>query len=131
MLYHIWRVVFTIPFTDFGIVLFRGASKELVRALIADFLGDTLECSGPPDFGKSFFTAGGGVERFLILLVFSKAEVNILKAGDLPRTRGRSGLVDMLLERWDLSCPKPLPVNAGVRRFGFWKHGDSKRAAFR
>jgi hypothetical protein len=39
------------------------------------------------------------VERFLVLLVFSKAEVNILKAGDLPRTRGRSGLVDMLLER--------------------------------
>ena len=70
-----------------------------MRVLIADFLGDTLECS--PDFGKSFLTAGGGVERFLvlILLVFSKAEVNILKAGDLPRTRGRSGLVDMLLER--------------------------------
>jgi hypothetical protein len=90
-----------IPFTDFGIVLFKEPSKELVRALIADFLGDTLECSGPPDFGKSFLTAGGGVERFLVLLllVFSKAEVNILKAGDLPRTRGRSGLVDMLLER--------------------------------
>jgi hypothetical protein len=70
-----------------------------VRELIADFLGDTLECSGHPDFEKGFLTTGGGVERFLVLLVFSKAEVNILKAGDLPRTRGRSGLVDMLLER--------------------------------
>lgn len=39
------------------------------------------------------------MERFLVLLGFSKAEVNTLKAGDLPRTRGRSGLVDILLER--------------------------------
>jgi len=93
-----------------------GTSKELVRELIADFLGDTFDS---PDFGNSFLIAGGGVERFRVLLGFSKAEVNILKAGDLPRTRGRSGLVDMLLERWDLSCPELLPVNAGVRRFGF------------
>jgi hypothetical protein len=77
-----------------------GTSKELVRELIADFLGDTFDS---PDFGNSFLTAGGGVERFLVLLLvllgFSKADVNTLKAGDLPRTRGRSGLVDMLLER--------------------------------
>lgn len=77
-----------------------------------------MDRSGPPDFGKSFLTAGGGVERFLVL-GFSKAEANAVKAGYLPRTRGRSGLVDMLLGHCDLSCPVLLPENAGVRRFGF------------
>jgi hypothetical protein len=53
-----------------------------VRSLIAD----CLDVSGPADLGKSFLTAGGGVERFLVL-GFSKLEVSAAKAGDLPRSR--------------------------------------------
>jgi hypothetical protein len=91
-------VVFSIPFTDFGIIFFVGPSKELLRALMTDCLDGGFDESGTPDFGKSFLIAGGGVERFLVLR-FSKADVNAVKAGDFPRTRGRSGLVDMLLGR--------------------------------
>lgn len=80
-------------------MFFIGPSKELVRALIADCLHEGFDESGAPDLGKSFLIAGGGVERFLVLLGLSKADVNMVKAGDFPRTRGRSGLVDMLLGR--------------------------------
>lgn len=51
---------------------------------------------GVLDFGKGFLTTGGGVERFL---EFSKVAARALKAGDLPLTRTRSGLKDILLER--------------------------------
>ena len=74
------KIVSHIPFTDLGIVLFKGPSKELVRSLIAD----GFDVSGPAGLGKSFLMAGGGVERFLVL-GFSKVEVNAAKAGDLPR----------------------------------------------
>ena len=57
------------------------------------------------------------MERFLVLAL-SKVEANAVNAGDLPLTRARSGLKDMLLERCD-SCPVLLPECAGVRRFGF------------
>lgn len=65
---------------------------------MSSLIAASFDVSGPVDLGKSFLTAGGGVERFLVL-GFSKAEVNAAKAGDLPRTRWHSGLVDMLLER--------------------------------
>jgi hypothetical protein len=114
-------VVFSIPFTDFGIKLFMGPSKELVRVLMADCLDGGFDESGAPDFGKSCLITGGGVERFLVL-GFSKADVNVVKAGDFPQTQGRSGLVDMLLVRCDLSAPVLLPENAIIRRLGFCRH---------
>lgn len=57
-----------------------------MRALIADCLDDVFGNSDPPDLGKSFLTAGGGVERYRVL-GFSKAEAIAVKAGDLPRIR--------------------------------------------
>lgn len=88
-----------------GIILSRaggGCSKlELSAAIAADFGADFAE-SGVTDLGYSFLTTGGGVERFLAF-GFSNAAAKALKAGDLPLTRTRSGLKDMLRERWDLS----------------------------
>jgi hypothetical protein len=62
--------------------------------------------SGVTDFGYSFLIIGGGVERFLTF-EFSKLAANALKAGDLPLTRTRSGLTDILRERWDFSGKPP------------------------
>lgn len=110
-----------IPFTDLGIMVSRAGggcfSNDAVRAAIAaDFFAE----SGVTDFGYSFFTTGGGVERFLAL-GFSNAAASALKAGDLPLTRTRSGLKDILLERCDLSgtlLDLP-PYDTGVLRLGF------------
>ena len=95
-----------LPLTDLGIIVSRaegGCSKlELSAAMAADF-GAVFAESGVIDFGYSFLTTGGGVERFLAL-GFSKLAASALKAGDLPLTRTRSGLTDMLREeRWVLS----------------------------
>lgn len=65
---------------------------------MAESLGAGFAVSCAPDFGYSFLTIGGGVERFLVF-VFSKVAASALKAGDLPLTRTRSGLTDMLRER--------------------------------
>lgn len=64
---------------------------------IAEDLEASFAESGVTDFGKIFLTTGGGVERFLAL-GFSKLAASALKAGDLPLTRTRSGLKDMLLD---------------------------------
>lgn len=87
-----------IPLIDFGMITTFGCSKEALSAAIADDLGATLIESGLIDFGIIFLTTGGGVERFLAL-GFSKLAARALKAGDLPLTRTRSGLNDILLER--------------------------------
>lgn len=78
-----------------------GCSKvELIEAMAVDF-GPSIAESGVLDFGYSFLATGGGVERFLAL-AFSKVAASALKAGDLPLTRTRSGLTDMLREeRWE------------------------------
>jgi hypothetical protein len=73
---------------------------------MADDLGASVAESGVMDFGYSFLIIGGGVERFLTF-EFSKVAANALKAGDLPLTRTRSGLTDMLRERWDFSGKPP------------------------
>lgn len=74
-------------------------SNEADKAAIAaDLLGISLTGSGVTDLGYNFLTIGGGVERFLAF-GFSKADASALKAGDLPLTRTRSGLKDILLER--------------------------------
>lgn len=61
------------------------------------------------DFGKTFLTNGGGVDKFLEL-GFSKLAASALNWGDLPRTRTLSGLNDMLLGRCALSGTADLPV---------------------
>lgn len=71
-------------------------------------LGARFAVSGVIDFGYSFLIIGGGVERFLTF-EFSKVAASALKAGDLPLTRTRSGLTDMLRERWEVSG-KPLDL---------------------
>jgi hypothetical protein len=113
-----------IPLTDRGIKLSRaegGCSKlEVSAAMALDFDASIAE-SGVVDFGYSFLITGGGVERFLALEL-SKVAASALKAGDLPLTRTRSGLTDMLREErcWDLSGTLlDLPPYVGVRRFGF------------
>lgn len=73
---------------------------------MAEDLGARLAESGVIDFGYSFLIIGGGVERFLAF-GFSKVAASALKAGDLPLTRTRSGLTDMLRERWDFSGKPP------------------------
>lgn len=85
---------------------------------IEDDLGANLAESGEMDFGYSFLTTGG-VERFLAF-GFSKFAARALKAGDLPLTRTRSGLKDMLRDRCDLSGTLDLPpYDVGVRLLGF------------
>jgi hypothetical protein len=113
-----------IPLTDRGIKLSRaegGCSKlEVSAAMALDFDASIAE-SGVVDFGYSFLITGGGVERFLALEL-SKVAASALKAGDLPLTRTRSGLTDMLREErcWDLSGTLlDLPPYVGVLRFGF------------
>lgn len=56
-----------------------------------------------------------------LVLEFSKAAANALKAGDLPRTRTRSGLNDTLLERCDISGKEAdlPPYETGVLLLGF------------
>lgn len=81
-----------------------------MSAAIADDFEANFDESGVTDFGYSwdFLTIGGGVERFLAL-AFSKVAASAVKAGDLPLTRTRSGLKDMLLERCDFSGTLDLP----------------------
>lgn len=81
---------------DFGIIVSFGRSKEADRLEIAADFGATFEESSNTGFGEGFLWAGG-VERFLEF-GFSKLAASALKAGDLPLTRTRSGLKDMLLE---------------------------------
>lgn len=113
----------SIPLTDRGIILSLaegGRSKaEPSAAMDLDFDASIAE-SGVVDLGYSFLITGGGVERFLALAL-SKVAASALKAGDLPLTRTRSGLTDMLREeRWDLSGTLlDLPPYVGVRRLGF------------
>lgn len=100
---HILEDSSGIPFNDFGIIDFGiiislGRSKEAERTAIAPDFGATFEGSSITGFGEGFLTAGGGVDRFLAF-GFSKLAASALKAGDLPLTRTRSGLKDMLLER--------------------------------
>lgn len=85
-----------------------GFSKPAVSDAIADDFEANFDESGVTDLGYNFLTIGGGVERFLAL-AFSKVAANALKAGDLPLTRTRSGLKDMLLERCDFSGTLDLP----------------------
>lgn len=112
-----------LPLTARGIILSRaegGCSKlEVSAAMALDFDASIAE-SGVVDFGYSFLITGGGVERFLALAL-SKVAASALKAGDLPLTRTRSGLTDMLREeRWDLSGTLlDLPPYEVVRRLGF------------
>jgi len=113
-----------LPLTDRGIIVSRaegGCSKlEVSAAMALDFDASIAE-SGVVDFGYSFLITGGGVERFLPPGL-SKVAASALKAGDLPRTRTRSGLTDMLREErcWDLSGTLlDLPPYVGVRRLGF------------
>ena len=94
-----------IPLIDRGIILSRVGgddSKLVLSAAIAEAWGASFAESGVTDFGYIFLTTGGGVERFLAL-GFSNVAASALKAGDLPLTRTRSGLKDMLRERWDFS----------------------------
>jgi hypothetical protein len=108
--------------TDRGIITCRaggGCSKLAVSAAIAEELEASFAESGLTDFGYTFLTTGGGVERFLALGL-SKLAARALKAGDLPLTRTLSGLKDMLLERCDLSGTLDLPpCETGVLRLGF------------
>ena len=68
---------------------------------MAEDLGTSCAVSFATDFGYSFLIIGGGVERFLAFEL-SKLAASALKAGDLPLTRTRSGLTDMLREeRWE------------------------------
>lgn len=86
-----------IPFTTLGIIVVVGLSKEdVIGAIDADFGLAIL--SGVTDFGYSFLTTGGGVER-LRVSGFSKLAARALNAGERPRTRTLSGLNDTLLER--------------------------------
>lgn len=84
-----------------GIIVSLGGAVfsklEVSAAIAADFEASFAE-SGVTDFGYNFLAIGGGVERFLAF-GFSKVAASALKAGDLPLTRTRSGLKDMLLER--------------------------------
>lgn len=93
-------VTYCLPLSDRGIILSRAeggwSNVEVSAAMAADF-GASIAESGVTDFGYSFLTTGGGVERFLAL-GFSKVAASALKAGDLPLTRTRSGLTDMLRE---------------------------------
>jgi hypothetical protein len=98
---------------DFGIRVALGRSKEAEIAAIEAVLGGGFEESEDTGFGTCFLTTGGGVDRFRAF-GFSKLAANALKAGDLPLTLIRSGLNDMLLERWDLSGTLDLPVCVDV-----------------
>ena len=61
-----------------------GDSKVAVRAAIASDLEDSFAAGSVIiDFGKTFLSSGGGIERFLAL-VFSNVAAIILNAGDLP-----------------------------------------------
>lgn len=99
--------------TDRGIIVSLAGgdcSKEALSAAIAADLEASFAESGVTDFGYIFLTTGGGVERFLALVLgFSKLAASALKAGDLPLTRTRSGLKDMLLDRCDFSGTLDLP----------------------
>lgn len=86
---------------DRGIIASLGGpdfSKPALSAAIAEAFEASFAESGVTDFGYNFLTTGGGVERFLAL-GFSKVAARALNAGDLPLTRTRSGLKDMLRER--------------------------------
>lgn len=91
--------IIQLPLVIFGIIVWVGRSKEVERAAIAvDFGATSREESDVADLRFSLLTTGGGVDRFRAL-GFSKLAANALKAGDLPRTRTRSGLKEVLLER--------------------------------
>jgi hypothetical protein len=86
-----------IPFTTLGIMVVVGFSKEDVTVAMDEDFGLAI-LSGVIDFGYSFLTTGGGVER-LRVSGFSKLAARALNAGERPRTRTLSGLKDTLLER--------------------------------
>lgn len=65
------------------------------------------------------FTSGGGVDRFRPPGL-SNLEARALKAGDLPRARGRSELNDdTLLERCGFSDADLPPNDTGALFLGF------------
>lgn len=86
-------------------------SEEVLEAMAFDLDEAALVGSGLTDFGKSFLTIGGGVDRFLVL-GFSKFDARELNAGDRPLTRGLSEVRHTLRDRCDFSGVPVLPPMA-------------------